>query len=148
MGLPKTPKRQARRTIQSSTGRPSRGGTMPASDSYLPLRPEGLAKKEQRSLPTPAHLQTASPIGRLGQMPLPTPTGDAPNPCSLLFSNWRNQSRLGPTDQGRPLSKDQEIDVENKAGHSSQPQYQGLYPMHLHDSTMRPSWHDRTQAVL
>ena len=34
-----------------------------------------------------------------------SPIGDALSPCSLLFSNWRDQSRLGPTDRGRPLGK-------------------------------------------
>ena len=53
--------------IQSLTGRPGRGGTTPASDSDPSLRPEGLTKEEQRSLPTPAHLWMASPTGRPGQ---------------------------------------------------------------------------------
>jgi len=50
-----------------------------------------------------------------------SPTGDAPNPCSLLSSDWRDQSRLGPTDRGRPLGKDQGTDGESKAAQSSQP---------------------------
>ena len=28
-------------------------------------------------------------------------------PCSLLFSDWRNQSRLGPTDWARPSRRNQ-----------------------------------------
>ena len=49
-----------------------------------------------------------------------SPTRDAPNPCSPLFSDWRDQSRLGPTDRGRPLGKDQETDGESKVGLTSQ----------------------------
>ena len=96
-------------------------------------RPEGLAEEERRPLPTPARhsdrsarfsLQPASgrplrPEG-LAKTLLPTPTGDAPNPCSLLFSNWRIQGRMGLTDRGRPLGKDQETDRESKAGRTSQ----------------------------
>ena len=67
------------------------------------------------------------------------------NPCLQLLSDWRNQSRLGPTDRGRPLGKGQETDGESKATHSSQPQYQGPYHVHLPDSTLRPSWHNRTK---
>ena len=36
----------------------------------------------------------------------------------------------------------------SKAGHSSQPQYQGPYPVHLQDNTLQPTWRVRTQAVL
>ena len=49
-----------------------------------------------------------------------SPTEDVPNPYSRLFSDWHNQSRLGPTDQGCPLDEDQEADGESKVGHSSQ----------------------------
>jgi hypothetical protein len=31
-----------------------------------------------------------------------------PRPRSPLFSDWHDQSRLGPTDRGRPLGRDQE----------------------------------------
>ena len=63
-----------------STGRPGQGGT--------------------RSLSTPARLsdQKAWPNTTSNFEPRP-PTGDALNTCSQLFSNWRNQSRLGPTDR-------------------------------------------------
>ena len=66
-------------------GRPKYLNDRPEGRSNL--RPEGLAEKERRSLPTlarlsdrkaspptPAHLRTASPTGRPGQTPLPTPT--------------------------------------------------------------------------
>ena len=90
----------------------------PLSDSSPPLRPE-------RSLRSPARLRTASPTERPGQSTTsdsdPTsPTGGTQKPCSLLFSDWRNQSRLGPTDRGRLLGKDQETDGESKAGRTSQ----------------------------
>ena len=70
LGTAQKPKQKTRRTIQSPTRRPGRGGTTPASDSGPPLRPKGLAKEEQRSLLTPAHLRTASPTGGPGQTPL------------------------------------------------------------------------------
>ena len=41
-------------------------------------------------------------------------------PCSPLFSDWRNQSRLGPTDRGRPPRKDQGTNGESKARRTSQ----------------------------
>ena len=49
-------------------------------------------------------------------------------PCSLLFSDWRNQSRLGPTDRRHPLGKDQEMDGESKAGRTSQTSIPGTIP--------------------
>ena len=73
-GLAQIPKQQARRAIQSPTGRPIQGGTTPASDSGLPLRPEGLTKEEQCSLLTLARLRTASSTGSPGQIPLLTLT--------------------------------------------------------------------------
>ena len=90
----------------------------PFSNSSPPLRPE-------RSLRSPTHLWTASLTGRPGQSTTsdsdPTsPTGVCKKPCSLLFSDWRNQSQLGPTDRGRPLGEDQETNRASKAGHSSQ----------------------------
>ena len=60
LGRPKYLKRQARRAIQSPTGRPGRGGTAPASDSGPPLRPE-------HSLRSLARLRTASSTGRPSQ---------------------------------------------------------------------------------
>ena len=133
---------------------------MPASDSGPPLRPEGLTKEEQRSLSTLACLWMASPTGRPGQTPhlslTPSSTGDALNPCLQLFFDWRSRSQLGPTDRERPLGEDQETNEASKAGRSSQPQYQGPYPAHLQDSTIRPcqkdalqpSRHVRTRTVL
>ena len=76
----------------------------PFSDSCPPLRPEG-------SLRSPAHLRTASLTGSPGQSttfdsdPI-SPTRDVQNPCSRLFSDWYDQSRLGPTNRGRLLGKD------------------------------------------
>ena len=67
-----------------------------------------------------------------------SPTEGAPNPCSLLFFDWRDQSRLEPTDRGRPLGKDQETGRASKTGHSSQPQYRGPYPVRLQDSVAEP----------
>ena len=93
-------------------------------------RPEGLAEEERRPFSTPAHLsdwsahfglRPTSPTGALTSISSPpldglsdrkawpkhyfrlrptSPTGDASNPCSLLFFNWRIQSRLGLTDRG------------------------------------------------
>ena len=98
-GPAQTPKRQARRTIHSLTRRPSRGGTTSTSASGPPLRPKGLMKKEQHSLSTPTHLQTASPIGGPGQTPLfdsdpllrpgmrRTPAYSS-SPTSAVRANW------------------------------------------------------------
>ena len=82
MGRPKTPKRQARRTIQSSTERPSRGGTTPASDFGPPLQPKGLAKEEHHSLLALASLQTTSLTGKPVQTPLLTPTHVSNRGCT------------------------------------------------------------------
>ena len=49
-------------------------------------------------------------------------------PCSLLFSDWRNQSRLGPIDRGRPLRKDQGTNGESKARRTSQTTILGIIP--------------------
>ena len=46
------------------------------------LRPEGLAEEERRLLPTLARLRTASPTGRPGQTPLPTPTRFSDRECA------------------------------------------------------------------
>ena len=54
---------------------------MPASDSGPPLRPKGLTEEEHRSLPTLAHLQTASLTGRPDQKPLSTPTRVSDRGC-------------------------------------------------------------------
>ena len=94
-------------------------------------------------------LRSASPTGELASVSSPppdglsdrkawpkhyfrlrpaSPNGDAPNPCSLLFFDWRDQSRLGPTDRGRPLGKDQETDRADKAGCTSQTAIPGSVP--------------------
>ena len=49
-------------------------------------------------------------------------------PCTLLFSDRRNQSRLGPTDRGRPLGRDQETNGESKVGRTSQTTILGTVP--------------------
>ena len=95
---------------------------MLAFDSGPPLRMEGLAKEERRSLPTPARLfdrrSLLTPAHLSGRKAWPkrynarfqlrptSPIGDAPNLCLQLFSDLRSRSRLGPTDQGRPLGGD------------------------------------------
>ena len=103
-------------------------------------RSEGLAKEERRLFPTPAHISDRS--ARFGLQPASerplqpeglakhcfrlrpaSPTGDAPNPCSLLFSNWRIQSRLGLTDRGRSLGKDQGMDEKVRQDAQVKPQY-------------------------
>jgi len=71
---------------------------------------------------TPAHC--SSPTGAI-RVDWDQQTGDALNPCSLLFSDWRDQSQLGSTDRGRPLSKDQQTDGESKAGRTSHNQNTG-----------------------
>ena len=40
-------------------------------------------------------------------------------PCSPLFSDWRNQSRLGPTDRGHLPGKDQGTNRKSMARHTS-----------------------------
>ena len=55
-------------------------------------------------------------------------TEGAPNPYSLLFSDWRDQSRLGPIDRGRPLRKDQGTNGESEAGRTSQTTIPGTIP--------------------
>ena len=77
--------------------------------SGRPLRPERLAKAP------PLTLTRVSDRG-------------CSNPCSPLFSDWRDQSRLRPTDRGRPLGKGQETDGESKARHTSQNAIQGTVP--------------------
>jgi len=79
-------------------GRPKIPNDRPEGQSNL--RPEGLAKHHFQFRPASS-------------------TGDTPNPFLQLLSDWRNQSHLGPTDQGCPLSKDWETNGESKAGHSS-----------------------------
>ena len=49
-------------------------------------------------------------------------------PYSLLFFDWRNQSRLGPTDRGHPLRWDQGTNEESKARHISQTTILGTIP--------------------
>ena len=49
-------------------------------------------------------------------------------PCSLLFPNWRNQSRLGPSDRARPLGEDRGTNGESKLGHTSQTMIPGTIP--------------------
>ena len=101
---------------------------MPTSDSSPPLRLEGLTKEEQRSLSSLSHLRTASPTGRPGQNitsdsdPLLRP-GMRRTPAYSSSPTGAIKSRLGPTDRGRPLGKDQETDEESKAGDSNQPQH-------------------------
>ena len=83
------------------------------------LRPEGLAEEEWHMLLTLARLSDRSarfdlqpssgwPLRLEGlaqhhfRLRPASPTGDAPNPCLQLFSDWRNQSRLGPNRPGTP----------------------------------------------
>ena len=72
-------------------------------------RPEGLAKHYHRLRP---HVSDQS----------------MQRPYSLLFSDWRNQSRLGPTGRGRPPGRDQGTNGESKARRSSQTMIPGRVP--------------------
>ena len=127
MGRPKGPGQQAERAVQSPTGRSGRRGTMPAHGL---LRPTSLT----RALASDSsHLRTASPIGRPGPKyyfrlrPRVSDRG-AQKPCSPLFSDWHDQSRLGLSDRGRPLGKDQGTNGESKPGRTSQTKIPGTIP--------------------
>ena len=114
----------------------------PFSNSGPPLRPE-------RSLRSLADLRTASPTGRPGQ----STTSDSdprlrprmrqtPTHCSS--PNWRIQSRLGLTDRGRPLGKDQGTDGKRKAGRTSQNHNTRDRTLYTYiNSTLQPPWHNR-----
>ena len=122
-------KQQARRAIQSTTGRSGRGRAAPIFDSGPPLRS---ARSDSSCL------RTASPTERSGQSTTSdsdsmSSTGGTQKPCSPLFSDWRNQSRLGPTDRGRPSGKDQGTNGESKARRSSQTMIPGTVPCHLRE---------------
>ena len=76
---------------------------MLASDSGPPLRPEGLAKEEQLSLPTPTHLWMTSPTARLGQTPLSTPTRVSDRGCAEpLLTALLRLPQLEPIGTNRP----------------------------------------------
>ena len=138
-GPAQIPRRQTRTTIQSLTERPGRGGTATAFDFGPPLRPE-------RSLRSPARLRTAPPTRRPGQTLLPTPTRVSDQGCAKpLLTALLRLARSEPTDRGRPLGKDRETDGESKAGRTSQTAIPGTVPCTpTENSTLRPSWHDRT----
>ena len=106
VGRPKGLKQQAERAVQSPTRRSGQRGTAPAHRLLRPTSPtEALASDSGR-------LRTASPIGRLGPKcyfrlrPRVADRG-AQKPCSPLFSDWRGQNRLGPSNRGRPLRMSQ-----------------------------------------
>ena len=106
MGRPKSLKQQGGRVIQSPTGRSGRRGTTPARQLLRPISPTGALASDS------SRLRTASPIGRPGpkryfRLRLRVSDRGAQKLCSPLFFDWRDQSRLGPSDQERPLGRRQ-----------------------------------------
>ena len=106
---------------------------MLASDSGPPLRPEGLAKEEQHSLPTPARLSgrkawpnTASDSDPRIRPGMHRTHAYSSSPTGTVGADWDQ-----PTGDARSV-RTQETGRE--ARHSSQSQYQGPYPIHLQDS--------------
>ena len=91
-------------------------------------RPEGLAKEERRPLSDsgplsdrsahfglhPASGHSLRPEG-LAKALLPTLTPrlrpGTQKPCSLLFFDWHNQSRLGPTDRGSKVRRTSQTSI-------------------------------------
>ena len=111
-GPPLRPERSlrslARLRTTSATGRP---GHSSASGSDPRLRPE---RSLQLQPPTDSLSdRKAQPKHYFRLRPHVSNQGTQ-NPCSLLFSDWRNQSRLGPTDRGRPPVKDQGTNGERQ----------------------------------
>ena len=114
MGRPKGLEQQAERAVQSPTGRSGRRGTAPARRLLRPTSPtEALASDSCR-------LWTASLIVRPGPKcyfrlrPPRVPDQGSQKPYSPLFSNWRTQGRLEPSDRGRPLGRNQGTNRESK----------------------------------
>ena len=113
--------------IQSPTGRPGRGGTT-LIFQLRPTSPTGALASVFSPPPDGLFDRKAWP-----KAPLPTPTshspiGDTSSPCSPFFSDCYDQSRLGSTDRGRPLGKDQRTNRESKARHTSQTTILGTVP--------------------
>ena len=99
--------------IQSPTGRSGREGTTHAF-WLQPTSPTG-ALGPVASLPPDGLIdRKAWPKAPLLTLTPHSLTGDTPSPCSLLFSNGHDQSRLGSTDRGCPLDRDQETCGENQ----------------------------------
>ena len=125
-GLAQVSKRQARRAIQSPTERSSRGGAAPVF-RLQPTSPTGALASVSSQSPDSLFDRKAWPKHYFRLRPA-SPTGDMPNPCSRLFSDWRDQNRLGPTDREHPLGKDPGTNGESKVGHTSQTTIPGTVP--------------------
>ena len=133
-GPAQTPKRWARRAIQSPTGRPGRGGTASASDSGPPLRLES-------SLQSPARLRTASPTGRPGQS---TTSDSEPrlrpgmrqnhahcsSPTSAIRADW--DQPIGDTRSVRTRKWTEKV----RQGAQVKTQYRRPYPVHLQKTVL------------
>ena len=64
------------------------------------------------------------------------------SPASAIRVDWEQPA--GDTRSVRTRKRTKKV----RQGTQVKPQYQGPYPVHVPDSTLRPSWHDRTQEVL
>ena len=127
MGRPKDLKQQAERAVQSPTGRSGRRGTVPAHRLLRPTSPTGALASDS------SRLRTASPIRRPGPKcyfrlrPRVSDRGSQ-KPCSPLFSDWRDQGRLDPSDRGRPLGRNQGTNRKSKPRRTSQTMLPGTIP--------------------
>ena len=113
--------------IQSPTGRSGRRGTAPVFRLRL-TSPTGALDSVASPSPDGLFDRKAWPKAPLPTRTLHSPTEHMPSPCSPLFSDWHDQSRLGPTDWGRPLGRDQEMCGESRARCTSQTMIPGTIP--------------------
>ena len=93
-------------------GRSGRGGTAPACRLW-PTSPTGALTLVSSRLRTVSLRSKGLTKHYLRLRPHVSNRG-MQRPCSLLFFDWRNQSRLGPTDRGRPPGKDQGTNEEEQ----------------------------------
>ena len=100
---------------------PSRGGTEPASNSGPPLRPEGLAKKEQRSFLTSVRLSDQKAWPRKGPCLRPgihRTSAYSSSPTSAVGADWdqptkdarsiRTRKRMKQVRQGTQVNRNTE----------------------------------------
>jgi len=119
-------KQQTRRAIQSPTERSGRGGTTPVF-RLRPTSPTGALASVFSPPPDDLSDRKAWPKHYFRLRPHVSDRGTQ-KPCSPLFSDWRNQSRLGSTDRRRPLGRDQETCGESRARRTSQTTIPGTIP--------------------
>ena len=146
-GPAQVPKSHAKWTIESPTERPGQGRTAPAFRFRHTSSTGALASVS--SPPSDGlSYRKAWPKHYLRLRPTSL-TGDVPNPCSWLFSDWHDQSRLGPTDRERPLGRDQETYGEKQGNaHKSNHNTRDRTLYTCKNNTLQPPWHNRAQIVV